>query len=656
MADFGMAKTLAGATADTPTGGLTESGTVVGTPSYMAPEQAGGRAAEVGPAADVYALGAILYAALTGRPPFQAATLIDTLDLVRSADPVPPRRLVPGVPRDLETICLKCLRKNPAQRYETAQALADDLGRFLDGAPITARPVGWPERAAKWCRRRPAWAALIAIGVFLPAVGVAAVLGHNARLQTALAEKTAEEEKARREKERADENYRNARLALRRTLDALADKRFADLPRMTELRKTQAEAALAFFRIVADRPDDPRPDARHDAARADFETGQLYSALGQQEQAVAHLRRAVDALDRLVAAHPDRRDYRRDRGLALLNLGGQSGATAEAVAITERAVADFRGLADDPAAGYEDRSYLANGLNTLGLIHRAGGRPADAEPLLRAALDLRSALGAGREGEPTYNRLLAENMLNLGSIYRESGRTGPATELHEKCEAVLQRLMDADPTDRPAAVSLAVERVNWTYVLLNQGRQADALNRLARSLPSLERLNQLDPSDAKVRDALYRVHGVRSTVYENLGRFADAVGCWERSLSFCPPADRRVNSWLLARTRVMAGDATGAVRDVGRLLPETDAAAELTHGAETAALAAARRRAAAAACSGAAADGIAQADALTLAVLAKLKAVSPAADWGKTSLGLWFAPLYRPYHGRPAFDTLLAGK
>src|SRR5262245_38195966 len=126
----------------------------------MAPEQAGGGARGVGPAADVYALGAILYEMLTGRPPFKGATVLDTLEQVRSHEPIPPSRLQPKVPDDLETICLKCLQKNPRRRYADALALAEDLRAYLDGKPIRARPVGFWEQAGKWAARHPAVAAL----------------------------------------------------------------------------------------------------------------------------------------------------------------------------------------------------------------------------------------------------------------------------------------------------------------------------------------------------------------------------------------------------------------------------------------------------------------------------------------------------------------
>jgi WD40 repeat protein/predicted Ser/Thr protein kinase len=165
VTDFGLAKQLDSEA------GLTQSGAILGTPSYMAPEQAGGKGRRVGAPADVYALGAILYELLTGRPPFQAESPFDTVVQVVSREPVPPRQLQRRCPRDLETICLKCLQKEPARRYASALALAEDLRRFLEGQPIRARRVGLGARLWRWGRRNPVVTGLVTL-LLLAGVGL----------------------------------------------------------------------------------------------------------------------------------------------------------------------------------------------------------------------------------------------------------------------------------------------------------------------------------------------------------------------------------------------------------------------------------------------------------------------------------------------------
>jgi WD40 repeat protein/tRNA A-37 threonylcarbamoyl transferase component Bud32 len=206
IGDFGLAKQL-----ETDSG-QTDTGQVIGTASYMAPEQATAQTEAIGPAADTYALGSILYETLTGRPPFKGATMLDTLKQVTSQEPVPPARLQPTVPRDLETICLKCLAKAPARRYPSAAALADDLQRFLEGRPILARAVGPGERLWRWCRRNPAAASLIvslclgtlaAIGLTIWALGERNRANTNAREAVTSAQQEAEQRGRAAEKEAA---------------------------------------------------------------------------------------------------------------------------------------------------------------------------------------------------------------------------------------------------------------------------------------------------------------------------------------------------------------------------------------------------------------------------------------------------------------------
>jgi WD40 repeat protein len=248
ITDFGLAKLLVGGG---PT--LTQTGAILGTPSYMAPEQAAGKGQEVGPATDVYALGAILYELLTGRPPFKAETPLDTLVQVQSQEPVSPSRLQPKLPRDLATICLKCLQKEPARRYPSAEALAEDLRRFRAGEPIRARPIGSTERLWRWCRRNPVVATLTgfvaALLMFIAAGSMLAALRFRADRDRA--------ERAEGEaKEKLWESYREKARALRmsrrpgqRIQSLLAIEEAMQLPlppghSLDELR-TEAIAALA---------------------------------------------------------------------------------------------------------------------------------------------------------------------------------------------------------------------------------------------------------------------------------------------------------------------------------------------------------------------------------------------------------------------------
>ncbi len=170
VSDFGLAKQM-----DSDSD-LTRSGAPVGSPHYLPPEQAGGQTGSIGPASDIYSIGAILYHLITGRPPFLGESLLATLEQVRSSEPVNPRRLNPKIPKDLETICLKCLSKQPAKRYSSAKALVDDLARFLDGRPITARPVSSGERALAWCRRNPWLASMGACALMALLLGASGVL------------------------------------------------------------------------------------------------------------------------------------------------------------------------------------------------------------------------------------------------------------------------------------------------------------------------------------------------------------------------------------------------------------------------------------------------------------------------------------------------
>jgi WD40 repeat protein len=291
ITDFGLAKKLDEA-------GQTTSGAVLGTPSYMAPEQAGGQMQEIGPGADVYALGALLYECLTGRPPFRAATALETLVQVRADDPVPPRHLQPKIPRDLETICLKCLHKEPGRRYASALDLAEDLRRFTAGEPIHARPVGPGECVVKWVKRRPVVAALLGVVVLLTAAGLGGIAwaygevlrernnaqaqaGNALKAEAATRKQKEAAEKAEadalQQKEAAQKAERAAQAQTKETLRALANSQVM----LADAAWREGHAALAQDRL-ADVPVDLRRWEWHYLKRAS--AGGLFTLRGHARE------------------------------------------------------------------------------------------------------------------------------------------------------------------------------------------------------------------------------------------------------------------------------------------------------------------------------------------------------------------------------------
>ncbi len=302
IADFGLAKRL------DEDDGQTESGQVMGSPSFMAPEQALGRGREVGPAADLYSLGAILYEMLAGRPPFKGMTAMETLYQVVHADPVPPSHLRPGLSRDLETICLKCLAKDPARRYADADAMADDLRRHLAGSPIRARRTGPRERAWKWARRQPAAAALAVLVIAAVAVTAAVAIRRHQHqgahaLRVDARSVAAAEELAGARDALQQERWEDGR----RILNALLAANKGD----KDLLRLDAEARALRDRI---EDGDARGRRRHEAAgrlaefarwrrEAQVRDADL-NAIGQFDGIRATREAARKALDALGAAGP----------------------------------------------------------------------------------------------------------------------------------------------------------------------------------------------------------------------------------------------------------------------------------------------------------------------------------------------------------------
>ncbi len=275
----------------------------LGTPSYMPPEQAEGRIQDIGPASDVYALGAILYCMVTGRPPFQSTRPLDTLLQVIKTPPIPPRQLNPSVPRDLETICLKALEKNPAKRYASAADVRDELRRYLDGTPILARPISSVERGIRWMARHPAWSTAAAVAM----TSVIAVIAFNVRANQKLQR---ERDNAVQANTVAQQSRLLAQKRLDRAIDAVdrmmvrvASERWATRPELQSERQEVLEEAVRFYTSFLDEESDD-PKVRMEAARAYARVAQAQLLMNEIDKADVAFGQALTLWQGLIESLP----------------------------------------------------------------------------------------------------------------------------------------------------------------------------------------------------------------------------------------------------------------------------------------------------------------------------------------------------------------
>jgi tetratricopeptide (TPR) repeat protein len=377
IADFGLAKRLQ------ISGGPTLTGEILGTPSYMAPEQASGAAKLVGPPADVYALGAVLYELLTGRPPFLAANPIDTLLQVLTQEAVPPRRFQPKVSRDLETICLACLEKMPARRYPSASALADDLERFLDGRPIHARPAGRLVRLAKWARRRPAAAALIGVSTLAALALLTLGMVRHRELGQHAAALEASAQRLERARDRAEENLRRARAAVGDMVHRLTQAKGTNRAKLAAVHRQALHQGLGYYRTFIQQSGDD-PELQPDVADASFAVALITTAVGKRSEAIAANLRALHLYTRLTTAHPNVPRYPHQTATVRNNLGLLYRDTRQ----VQKAEAVFTAALRTPGRPKDAaRAFLRAQLyNNLGNLYGDTRRPREAREMYRRAL------------------------------------------------------------------------------------------------------------------------------------------------------------------------------------------------------------------------------------------------------------------------------
>ena len=531
ITDFGVAKATGS--------NLTATGEVIGTPNYMAPEQAAGRGNEIGPATDVYALGTILYECLTGRPPFCAATVMDTIMQVIHTEPIGVRQLQPRTPKDLETICLRCLQKDPDKRYARARDLADDLGRFLRGEPIQARPVGRLERTLKWCRRYPAVAALLLLAFLttLTTSGLAwwALDAEREAQAAAVAERQAKQaaEHEKQEAERAKqvaERERDEKEQQRRYAQAIADFVQNDFLSLTSVegqeRFGDADAPLgkdATLRQLLDRAADKLRQRRDldplIAADLNWIVGVNYHALGEDAAAVEFLEKAWELRkEQLGAHHKAARFAQSSLGVAYT----QSGRLPEAIRLLEELHA--------VEVANEGGGYAASlaSANNLAEAYMQVGRLPDVLRLLEPVLHDRARF---LESEPNGTLVILDKLANA---YTGLGRIDDAIKLYREVRAIqLDRL-------GPEHTRTLRNGLNLASAYRVAGRHDAALRLLKETLPLMEKTLGRDHIDTLTGlQTLAQIYSDTGSLEESVALREEIKDTLERRLGHAHPATLR---------------------------------------------------------------------------------------------------------------------
>jgi serine/threonine protein kinase/tetratricopeptide (TPR) repeat protein len=531
ITDFGLAKQLDS------DGAQTQSGAILGTPSYMAPEQALSQKG-VGPAADIHALGAILYECLTGRPPFLAANPLETLLQVKLLTPVSPRRLQPKVGHDLETICLKCLEKEPAKRYPTAQALADDLGCFLSGRPIQARPVGPFERLWRACRREPRVALLAA--AFLVTVGLAFA---NVTYLWRVADATAKREEAQRQLavenfqraeqnfELAEENFQEAYAAVREYLFEFSQIQLNRVPGAQELQKKLLERALASFqRFQQQRPDDRNVQA--DVAEALFRVGSFNSRIRSRERARKQYEEARALFEDLVQAKPGDVPLRRSLARTCRCLGGVQQETerrADAKGSYGRArdlgLELVRTNPGDAEAAYElGLTYLQ-----LGILQKDGGESGAALDAYKEAHRIFTKLKGDHPTVNEYASRLASVHEATAILHSEARQFDTAEDSFQKFLKIRKDLVEANPRDMFLQHSHAVGLMNHGAWFIDLGKFENARAPLQEAQKIYEKLAGDNPAELLFQKNLAKIHLDLGGVHRQSSDPDAALKAWEQA-------------------------------------------------------------------------------------------------------------------------------
>jgi serine/threonine-protein kinase len=516
-------------TAEPTPGDATAMGQAIGTPAYMSPEQAAGRWDVVGPAADVYSLGATLYHLLTGRPPFQGSDRFAIVAAVQRGAYPPPRQVKRDVPAALAAVCQKALALDPERRYATALALAADVEHWLADEPVSAHREPLPARLGRWGRRHPTLlstlgaAGVLTLGFFL-------VLTLLIERQKAVLAQRAAALEAANARERAAAEHAQQTIE-----DMTSEEALQFLETQQELRPEQRrflEQAVAHYRRYAALAG-PNPDERARQAWAYFQMGYLQARLGLNREAEAAYRTAIQDWERLRAEYPHEPEYRGGLARTHSNLGilvSEMGRRGEAEAAYRAALTEQARLVAEDAQTAEHRQDLARSHNNLGLLLFQVGRWGEAEAECRAALKEHERLAAEHPEGAIYRRDLADCHRNLGKLLRSLRRGDGAAEAFRAALREQTRLAAEHPEVPQYHSDVAQTQDNLGLVLADQARWAEAEPPFQAALRGRARLAAEYPQVPRYRYELALSHMNLGNILPHLGRPTEAESAYHQAV------------------------------------------------------------------------------------------------------------------------------